>query len=298
MDLEISKEKYSAVDSGDAQITDPVDNDLHLPERPTILGWIQSGIGSKGRQARGIIVFLAILGALVLIFRYTRRSAPPYHWEFGVVWSYLPTLFEGLLLTLEITVLSIAFGMLLGILVAAARLSGSLLIRIPVTGYIEVMRGTPVLVQLIWIFYVLPILAGIKLSGLESAVVAFSLNLGAFYGEAFRAGIQSVPKEQVETAEVLGLTYPQRMRYVVLPQAARNVLPVLLSISVNLFKDTSLVSALGVSDLMFLGESVATNVFRPLEILTTVALIYFLVAFPITILVRRLELHLNRHRRK
>ncbi len=298
MGLEISKEKYSAVDSGDTQITDPVDNGLHLPERPTILGWIQSSIGSKGRQARGIIVFLAILGALVLVFRYTRRSAPPYHWEFGVVWSYLPTLFEGLLLTLEITVLSIAFGMLLGILVAAARLSGSLLIRIPVTGYIEVMRGTPVLVQLIWIFYVLPILAGIKLSGLESAVVAFSLNLGAFYGEAFRAGIQSVPKEQVETAEVLGLTYPQRMRYVVLPQAARNVLPVLLSISVNLFKDTSLVSALGVSDLMFLGESVATNVFRPLEILTTVALIYFLVAFPITILVRRLELHLNRHRRK
>lgn len=298
MGLGISKEKNSTVNSSDKPLTDSGDNYLNLPERPTILGWVQSSVGSKGRQVGGVLVFLAILGSLALVLRYTRQSAPPYHWEFGVVWSYLPTLLDGLALTLEITVLSIAFGIFLGIFVAAARLSGNMLIRIPVTGYIEVMRGTPVLVQLIWIFYVLPILAGIKLSGLESAVVAFSLNLGAFYGEAFRAGIQSVPKEQVETAEVLGLTYPQRMHYVVLPQAARNVLPVLLSISVNLFKDTSLVSALGVSDLMFLGESVATNVFRPLEILTTVALIYFLVAFPVTVVVRRLELHLNRHRRK
>ncbi|TAN26543.1 MAG: amino acid ABC transporter permease [Actinomycetota bacterium] len=298
MGRELLSAKNSTVNSGRNPLTDTRQNSINLPERPTILGWARSSVGSKGRQAGGVIVFLAVLGALVLLFHFTRESAPPYHWEFGVVWSFLPTLLRGLLLTLEITVLSIVFGMFLGIFVAAARLSGNLLIRVPVTGYIEVMRGTPVLVQLIWIFYVLPILAGIKLSGLESAVVAFSLNLGAFYGEAFRAGIQSVPKEQVETAEVLGLTYSQRMHYVVLPQAARNVLPVLLSISVNLFKDTSLVSALGVSDLMFLGESVATNVFRPLEILTTVAVIYFLVAFPITILVRRLELHLNRHRRK
>lgn len=267
-------------------------------ERPTIFGWVPSSIGPKGRKSGALIAFIILLTALWLLFRYTRQSAPPYKWDFGVVWTYLPILFSGLKMTLGITVLSIFFGMFLGLFVAAARLSTNILVRIPVTGYIEVMRGTPVLVQLIWIFYVLPILAGIKLSGLESAVLAFSLNLGAFYGEAFRAGIQSVPREQVETAEVLGLTYVQRMQFVVLPQAARNVLPVLLSISVNLFKDTSLVSALGVSDLMFVGESVATNVFRPLEILTTVALIYFLVAFPVTLLVRRLELHLNRHRRK
>lgn len=298
MDIETLKEKTSSEASSNKPLSDPGHNELRLPERPTILGWVQSTVRPRGRQAGGVIAFLAILLALWLVLRYTRQSAPPYHWNFGVVASYLPTLLDGLRLTLEITVLSIAFGMFLGIFVAAARLSENPLIRIPVTGYIEVMRGTPVLVQLIWIFYVLPILAGIKLSGLESAVLAFSLNLGAFYGEAFRAGIQSVPKEQVETAEVLGLTYSQRMHYVVLPQAARNILPVLLSISVNLFKDTSLVSALGVSDLMFLGESVATNTFRPLEILTTVALIYFIVAFPVTILVRRLELHLNRHRRK
>lgn len=298
MERESLKDKTSSESSRDKAWITPSNDTLHLPERPTIFGWLQSGVGPRGRQVGAVIAFLAVAVALWLMFRFTRQSAPPYQWKFGVVVTYLPVLFDGLKMTLGITILSIAFGMFLGLFVAAARLSSNALIRLPVTGYIEIMRGTPVLVQLIWIFYVLPILAGIKLSGLESAVLAFSLNLGAFYGEAFRAGIQSVPREQVETAEVLGLTYSQRMHHVVLPQAARNVLPVLLSISVNLFKDTSLVSALGVSDLMFVGESVATNVFRPLEILTTVALIYFLVAFPITILVRRLELHLNRHRRK
>ena len=269
------------------------------PVRPTITGQIQwpivpPGFRSKAAGLLGIVVFL---GLLWLILQITRRGAPPYSWDFGIVPAYLPTLRSGLAVTLLITGYSILLGAALGLFVAIGRLSKTSAVRLPVTAYIELMRGTPVLVQLVWVFYALPILTGLKLPGVESAILAFTLNLGAFYGEAFRAGIQSVPQEQVETAEALGLSHRQRMQYVIVPQAARNVLPVLLSTSLNLFKDTSLVSFIGVQDLMFAGNSAAINTYRPMEILSTVALIYLIVAFPTTVLVRRLEIHVSRHLR-
>lgn len=129
-----------------------------------------------------------------------------------------------------------------------------------------------------------------------AALIALTLNVGAFYGEAFRSGIQAVPRDQVETADVLGLSYFQRMRFVIAPQAIRTVLPVLISTSIALFKDTSLVSAIGVADLMYNGRLLASQTYRPLELLTAVAVFYFAIAFPFTILMRRLEVHLSRHR--
>ncbi len=267
--------------------------------RPTLTSPLQevaerSSVRAKVAGGAGLIVFCAIAW---LVLQVTRHGAPPYHWDFGIVPAYLPALAGGLATTLLITGYSIALGAGLGLFVAIGRMATSATIRTPVTAYIELMRGTPVLVQLVWVFYALPILTGIRLPGVESAILAFTLNLGAFYGEAFRAGIQSVPKEQVETAEALGLSYRQRMQYVVVPQAARNVLPVLLSTSLNLFKDTSLVSFIGVQDLMFVGNTVAINTYRPLEILSAVALIYLVVAFPTTLIVRRLEIHVSRHLR-
>lgn len=222
-------------------------------------------------------------------------TAPSYQWNFHVVVQYLPVLLRGLVYTLEITGLGIGFSLTLGTIVAMCRLSKFLPLRVVVTAYIEVMRGTPMLVQLVWFYYALPIITGIQLPAFEAVVLAFSLNGGAFYGEAIRSGIQAVAKEQVETASILGLSYVQRMRYVVVPQAFRTVLPVLISLSISLFKDTSLVSTLGLADLMYNGESVATATYRPLEIFTTVAALYFIVALPVTILLRRLEIHLSRH---
>ena len=185
--------------------------------------------------------------------------------------------------------------MLLGIMVAMARLSSVRAVRMAVALYVEIMRGTPALVQLVWVYYALPVLTGIQLPAFQSVVLAFTLNLGAFSGEAFRSGIQAIPREQVETADVLGLSYLQRMRYVIVPQAFRIVLPVIISIAISLFKDTSLVLTLGVADLMYNGKIVLTDTYRPLEIFTTVAVIYFIIAFPVTIIMRRLEIYLSRH---
>jgi polar amino acid transport system permease protein len=242
----------------------------------------------------GIIVVLGIIW-LILTTAGGSSSVPAYQWDFGVIGPYLGFLFQGLVLSLEITVITISLGLVLGIMVAMARLSSLRPLRMAVALYVEVMRGTPALVQLVWIYYALPIVTGIQLPAFESVILAFTLNLGAFYGEAFRSGIQAIPREQIETGDVLGLSYLQRMRYVIVPQAFRIVLPVVISIGISLFKDTSLVSTLGVADLMYNGKTVATETYRPLEIFTTVAIIYFVVAFPITIIMRRYEIYLSRH---
>jgi polar amino acid transport system permease protein len=237
----------------------------------------------------------AVIGALT-IAGCASSNAPTYRWDLSVVGRYLPLLAQGLEVTLLIAVFTIAAGLALGALVAAGRLSRWAPIRIFVAGYIELMRGTPALVQLVWVYYCVPILLGIQLPAIPAVILALTLNVAAYYGEAYRSGIQAVPREHVETAEVIGLTYVQRMRHVILPQALRTVLPVLISTSVALFKDTALVSTLGVADLMYNGQLAAINTYRPLEILTVVALVYFAVAFPVTMLLRRLEIRLARHR--
>jgi len=216
----------------------------------------------------------------------------PYEWAWRVVPRALPVLFKGLQLTLLVTVFVIVLGLLLGILVAAGRLSRNPLISKSVAMYIEFFRGTPALVQLVWIYYCLPIILGIELPSFTSIVVALTLNVGAFYGEAIRAGIQAIPRDQMEAADILGLSYPDKMRFVVLPQAFRIIIPVALSLSISLFKDTSLVSTLGVADLMYQARVLSTETYRPMEILTTAALIYFIIAFPCTIATRVLELRL------
>lgn len=219
-----------------------------------------------------------------------------YDWAWYVVPRALPALIQGLRLTITITLVVIVLGFFLGILVAAGRLARSPLVNKPVAAYIEFFRGTPALVQLVWIYYCLPIVLGLELPSFASIVVALTLNVGAFYGEAIRAGIQAVPRDQVEAADILGFHYVDKMRFVVLPQAFRIIIPVALSQSISLFKDTSLVSTLGVADLMYQARVLSTQTYRPLEILTVAALIYFVLAFPCTVATRVLELRLARTR--
>lgn len=216
------------------------------------------------------------------------------YFDWGLAVRFLPLLVQGLLTTLKISAIVITLGLLLGIFVAAGRLSKDPRINKPVAAYIEIFRGTPALVQLVWFYYCLPIFLGLNLPGFTAIVVALTLNVAAFYGEAYRSGIQALGKDQVDSADVLGLSYLQKMRYVIVPQAFRLVIPVLLSLSISLFKDTSLVSTLGVGDLMYQGRVVATQTYRPIEILTSVALIYFIIAAPVSMLTRRLELRLGR----
>jgi polar amino acid transport system permease protein len=291
------------MDGGDMQ--EPAQLPVFMP-RSSVTDWVTRlagvGVPSYGwKRAIRITVGLAVLvGLLIAAWAALRTwgkksTAQTYTWNFHVVSQYLPVLWRGLRYTLMITGLGVGFSLILGTCVAMCRLSSFLPLRIVTIAYIEVMRGTPMLVQLVWFYYALPIVIGIQLPAFDTVVLAFSLNGAAFYGEAMRSGIQAVPKEQVETATVLGFNYLQRMRYVVIPQAFRIVLPVLISLSISLFKDTSLVSTLGLADLMYNGESIATATYRPLEIFTTVALVYFMVAFPTTLLLRRLELYLARH---
>jgi len=236
------------------------------------------------------------MATVVLAVGCTSTATPAYRWDPSVAVASLPALIRGLWLTLGIAIGTMCTGLVLGAFVAFGRLSSWPFLRAFVAGYIELMRGTPALVQLVWIYYCIPIIFRIQLPAIAAVILALTLNVGAYYGEAFRSGIQAVPREHVEAAEVLGLNYYRRMRNVVLPQAFRTVLPVLISTSIALFKDTSLVSTLGVADLMYNGQLAAINTYRPLEILTTVALIYFVVAFPVTMMMRRVELRLTRHR--
>src|SRR5262249_56085618 len=148
-----------------------------------------------------------------------------YDWAWYVVPRALPVLLQGLKLTITITVVVIVRGFLLGIVVAAGRLAGSPLIKKPVAAYIEFFRGTPALVQLVWIYYCLPIVLGLELPSLASIVIALTLNVGAFYGEAIRAGIQAVPRDQVEAADVLGFHYVDKMPFLVLPQPFPIIIP-------------------------------------------------------------------------
>jgi polar amino acid transport system permease protein len=219
-----------------------------------------------------------------------------YDWAWWVVPRAFPALMKGLQLTLLITVAVIALGLLLAIPVAAGRLARSPLVNKPIAAYIEFFRGTPALVQLVWVYYCLPIVLGIELPSVTSIVLALTLNVAAFYGEAIRAGIQAIPRDQSESADILGLSYPDKMRFVILPQAFRIVIPVVLSQSISLFKDTALVSTLGVADLMYQARVVATETYRPIEILTVAAMIYFVLAFPCTMATRMLELRLARAR--
>jgi len=250
---------------------------------------------SMGRGLAIVSVIVAFIAALIVLGRSIGPPGPTYQWTWNVVPQYIPFLLHGLELTVILTVVTVACGMLLGVFVASARMSSLPPLRIFITAYIELMRGTPLLVQLVWMYYCLPIVTGIQLPAVTSVLIALILNMGAFYGEAFRAGLQSIPTQEIESANILGLSYWQQMRHVKVPQAFRTILPVLISMSISLFKDTSLVAIVGLSDLMYNGLSASISTYRPLELLSAVALLYLAVAFPATVILRRLEIHLLRN---
>jgi polar amino acid transport system permease protein len=213
---------------------------------------------------------------------------PRYVWRFDVVLENLPHLLSGVWLTCVLTLLCMLLGLLLGLAVAMGRLSRWRPIRAAAFAYTEVFRTTPLLVQIVWVFYVLPIVTGITLSAFFSGLVALGFNVGAFMAEIYRAGILSVSPGQSAAGLALGMTRGQVMRRVVLPQAVTRVIPPMATTWVALFKDTSVLSAIGVVELMFRAREIATDTFRPLEIFTVVSVIYFLLTYPQSIAVNAL----------
>ena len=209
--------------------------------------------------------------------------------RWGLLRESLPLLLLGARFTLEITLLTIVFGVTAGLILALARLSPIMPLRALVTGYVELVRGTPLLVQIYFIYFVLPAL-GINFSPVLAGAVALSLNAAAYISEIFRSGIESIDTGQMEAARALaGLDYKAAMRYVILPQTVRRVLPPLTNEAVALVKDSSLVSVVGVTELMRQGKEIAANTGSATTLYLGVAALYLCMTLPLTTLVRRLE---------
>ena len=209
--------------------------------------------------------------------------------DFTFLLEYSGVLWKGLVTTLQFVGLAVVLGLVWGFVLSLARSSTNPLIYWVSTVYVEFFRGTPVLVQLFWIFFCLPLFLGLELSGFVSAVIALSLYSGAITSESFRAALKSIEKSQFDACTALGLPAGVRTFYIVLPQAVLRAIPNLLSNVVSLFKESALVSAVGMADLMYVGQNIANNVARPIEILTAVALIYFAIGFPLTRAVSMVE---------
>lgn len=202
--------------------------------------------------------------------------------NFAIVLKYQEALLLGLWMTLKLTLICILLGCALGFLLALARTSKSAILRGASSVYVEFFRGTPVLVQLFWIFFCLPLVLGVELSNLASGIIALTLYMGAISSETFRASLKAVGREQLDACVALGLSPFVRTTSVILPQAILRAAPTLLSNCVSLFKESALVSAVGMADLMFVGQNISNNTARPIEVLSIVALIYFAIAFPLT----------------
>lgn len=214
--------------------------------------------------------------------------------DFSILSKFQYALLLGLWTTLKLTVICIVLGCALGFAVGLARTSRNIAVRAVSSAYVEFFRGTPVLVQLFWIFFCLPLMLGVELSNFTSGVVALTLYMGAITSETFRASLKSIGPEQFDACVALGLPRNVQVINVVLPQAVLRAIPTLLSNCVSLFKESALVSAVGMADLMFVGQNISNNTARPVEVLTVVALIYFVIAFPLTRAVSVIEARILR----
>jgi polar amino acid transport system permease protein len=217
-----------------------------------------------------------------------------YHWDFFFLERYIPLLWSGVLVTLAYTIGTVFLGLLIGLLVGLGRLSRSKLLNLPLIAYIEAFRCTPLLVQLIWFYYALPVLLGIQIPAVAAATMTLSLYTGAFYAEIFRGGIISIERGQWDAARALGLRPWPMMRRVILPQAIRRMIPPFVNQSITQLKNTSLVSVIAVPDLLYNGGLITADTYRPLEVYTVVALVYFAMLFPSTLLAQAYERHLAR----
>jgi len=202
-----------------------------------------------------------------------------YQWDWSALWDNLPLLLDGISTTVVATAASMAASLILGLPVALLRLSRPAVSWLA-TVYIELFRNLPLLVLVFWVFTALPLIIGYTFSPLASGIIALSLNLTAFIAEIYRAGITSIAPGQSHAALALGMTRVQLYKRIILPQAVVRVLPALGSMWVSLFKDTSILAVIGVAELMYQGRMVATDTYRPLEIFTGVAIIYYLLAYP------------------
>ena len=209
--------------------------------------------------------------------------------DFQVIVNSWPFLWNGLLLTFQLTALAVAGGITLGLILAVARLSGIKPLEWLVATYVNFLRSMPLILVIFWFYTLVPKLTGTSVSGFYSVLIAFIMFEAAYYSEIIRAGISSVKRGQISAGLALGLTNLQAMRYVILPQAVRNMIPVLLTQSIIMLQDTSLVYVVGLRDFLTSAEIVASRDNRPTELYLFVAVVFLVICFSASRLVNRLR---------
>jgi polar amino acid transport system permease protein len=221
-------------------------------------------------------------------------SAPAYAWDFSFLWHYRWLIGFGLGITIAYTVGTILLGLAIGLVTGLLRLFRNPLISGPIIAYVEIFRCTPLLVQIIWFYYALPVVLGIDIPATIAATLVLSLYTGAFYSEIVRGGVNSIERGQWDAARAIGMRWRQVMRHIILPQAVKRMVPPFMNQSIIQLKNTSLVSTIAVADLLYEGQMITAATYRPLEVYTMVAVLYFAVLFPLTLAAQGVERRLAR----
>lgn len=204
-----------------------------------------------------------------------------YSWNLSILWHYKQVFLEGALVTLWLALLSIICGTLLGAILAIVKGGENPVFSWLAHSYVKIFRALPTLVVLIWIYYALPGIIGLRLSPFIATVVTLSLHLSAFVPETIRSAIESIPKGQLESGLALGMTQGQTMRRIIVPQAIRTMIPNLFGLYITEIKNSSLASVIGVNEILHRSNIVISETYRPLEIYTGVALIYAAIIIPL-----------------
>ena len=214
---------------------------------------------------------------------------PIYEWDFAFVLNYRDVLWEGFLGTLKIGFSSLGLGIVIGLVLAMMRLSRLWVVRAPAIAIIEFFRATPVLVLLFWCYYALPIIIGVAFDAYTAAIITLGFQTGAFMAEVYRAGIVSIDRSQWEGGKALGMTLPQLMKRIILPQAIRRMVPPFLERSFELMKTTTQASVITYGELLYKALLLSAQLYRPLEIFTLVAVFYFVMLTVASFAVRYVE---------
>jgi polar amino acid transport system permease protein len=217
-----------------------------------------------------------------------------YQWDFLTLFLNWNVLARGLVRTLELALVCLSVGLVLGLFVGTARYSRRLIVNWPATAFIEVFRNTPALVQIMWFYFAFPILVPVDINAFTAAALALSLNTAAFSAEIFRGGIQSISPTQWDAGRALGMSYGELMRRIILPQAVKRMIPAFTNRAIELTKMTTLASTIAFAELLHETKTLSAIHFNPIEAYTAVALIFFILVYPATQLVYRLERHLRR----
>lgn len=206
-----------------------------------------------------------------------------------MIWDSMPLLLQGASKTVQLTFYSLIFATILGLIFGLLRISTNRWLRSIAGIYLSIIRGTPLYVQIVYIYFVIPVFIGTNVEPMTAGIVALALNAGAYLMEIFRAGIQSIDKGQTEAGRALGFTHWQTMRYIILPQAVKRMIPAFLNQFIITLKDTSLLATIGVAELMYTAQTIYANNFKAVEYLTAVAIMYWIVITFLTWVTEKIE---------